>query len=155
MLVIGISAAGQPVQFQVDAEPIEADVASSAHGAATALGAASGVVTAFRVDSGGAQAKGSVSVAGAATLNKASGQITTEALATAAGVEFTLTITNSTSLATDIVMASLQNGTNNAGSPAIRSVTPNNGSLVIVVRNENIMAVLNGTLKISFVSFKI
>ena len=155
MLVIGIDTQGNPVQFEANAEPIEMDVALLAHGAAVALGASSGKVTAFRVDAGGASAKGGVAVSGAATLNKASGQITTEALSTAAAAEYTLTLTNSTISATDLVLGSLQNGTNTTGAPAIRTITPSNGSLAVVVRNEHASAALNGTLKISFVTFKI
>ena len=155
MLVIGIDTQGNPVQFEANAEPIEMDVALVAHGAATALGASSGKVTVFRVDAGGASAKGGVAVSGAATLNKASGQITTEALTTAAAAEYTLTITNSMVSATDLVMASVQNGTNTTGAPVLRTVTPSAGSLAIVVRNDHASAALNGTLKISFVIFKI
>lgn len=47
----------------------------------------------LRVDDG---TKTATATAGAATLNKAAGKVTTEALTTAAGANYTLTITNST-----------------------------------------------------------
>jgi len=92
--------------------------------------------------------------AGAATLNAESGKITTEALSTAAAASYTLTITNSKILATDMVFASVQYGDSTTGEPAINRITPANGSLVIIVRNEAAAAALNGTLKISFFALK-
>ena len=89
--------------------------------------------------------------AGAATLAARQGKITSEALTTAQNLFYTLTITNTAVTAADIVMASLANGTNTAGTPVITSVTPGAGSIVIVVQNMHATAVaLNGTLVISF-----
>ena len=89
--------------------------------------------------------------AGAATLASRQGKITSEALTTAQNLFYTLTITNTAVAAADIVMASLANGTNSAGTPVITSVTPGAGSIVIVVQNMHATAVaLNGTLVISF-----
>ena len=89
--------------------------------------------------------------AGAATLAARQGKITSEALTTAQNLFYTLTITNTAVAAADIVMASLANGTNTAGTPVITSVTPGAGSIVIVVQNMHATAVaLNGTLVISF-----
>jgi len=89
--------------------------------------------------------------AGAATLAARRGKITTEALTTAQNLFYTLTITNTTCAAADMVMASLANGTNSAGTPVITSVTPGAGSIVIVVQNMHASAVaLNGTLVISY-----
>lgn len=98
--------------------------------------------------------KTAAATAGAATLNKAAGKITSEALTTAAGADYTLTITNDQIAAADQVFASLANGTNTQGVPYIRSVTPGANSVVIVVRNGHASQALNGTLVISFMSLK-
>lgn len=91
----------------------------------------------------------------ASTLNNAgAGVITTESLTTAAGATFTETITDNMIAATDIVLASVGNGTNAAGSPAITTVTPGSGSVVIIVQNIHASAAFNGTLKISFLVIK-
>jgi hypothetical protein len=95
--------------------------------------------------------------AGAVTLNAAgSGIITTEALSSSAGSPYTLTLTNNMVAATDIVLASVQNGLNTAGNPYIKTITPAAGSVVIVVGNstENSSAAFNNTLKISFLIIK-
>jgi hypothetical protein len=98
-----------------------------------------------QVDSGAATA-----TAGAATLAKYAGVITSEALTTAAAALYTLTITNSKAAAGQIAMASLSNGTNSQGTPQIVSVTPGSGTLVIVVRNDHASLALNGTLKVAY-----
>lgn len=98
-----------------------------------------------QVDSGTATA-----TAGAATLAKIGGVITSEALTTAAAALYTLTITNSKAAAGQIVMASISNGSNSAGTPQVVSVTPASGSIVIVVRNDHASDALNGTLKIAY-----
>lgn len=98
--------------------------------------------------------KTAAATAGAATLNKASGIITSEALTTAAAATYTLTITDSSIAAADQVFASVQFGTSTTGLPAITTITPAAGSLVIVVRNAHASAALNGTIKVSFISFK-
>lgn len=93
--------------------------------------------------------------AGAATLNAESGVVTSEALTTAQNATYTLTITNSKILATDMVLCSLANGTNTQGTPVIVRVTPANGSLVILVKNMHDAAqALNGTIKITFAALK-
>lgn len=75
----------------------------------------------FQLDTG---IKTVTAVTGAATLNKASGKITSEALTTAAGASYTLTLTNSAIAAADTVYVSLANGTNSAGLPMVGLVTP-------------------------------
>lgn len=92
--------------------------------------------------------------AGAATLNAESGVVTSESITTAAAASYTLTITNDKIKATDMVMASVAMGTATTGEPVISRVTPANGSLVIIVRNNAAAAALNGTIKVSFVAFK-
>lgn len=92
--------------------------------------------------------------AGAATLNKNAGVITSEALTTAAGATYTLTLTNSTIAAADQVFASVQLGTATTGMPVITTVKPGAGSVVIVVQNIHASAALNGTIKVSFARLK-
>ena len=102
--------------------------------------------TIFSLNSGTATA-----VAGAATLANRFGKITTEALTTAQNANYTLTITNTSVVASDLVMASVANGTNTQGTPIIVRVTPAAGSLVIIVRNAHDSAqAFNGTLVVSF-----
>jgi len=102
--------------------------------------------TIFSLGSGTATA-----TSGAATLNNRFGVITSEALTTAQNAIYTLTITNSAIKAGDIVLASVQNGTNDQGTPMIGSITPADGSVVIQVINKHASAeALNGTLKIAF-----
>jgi hypothetical protein len=89
-------------------------------------------------------------VAGAATLSKQSGVVTSESLTTAAGAAYTLTLTNTLVAATSIVLASVQNGDNNQGDPAVGLITPGPGSVTIKIVNRHASQALNGTLKISF-----
>lgn len=98
----------------------------------------------------------STAAAGAVTLNTRAGKITTETLTTTGQSVYTLTITNSSITATDIVMASLANGTNTTGLPTINQVTPGAGTLVIKVANCATTATnpLGGTLVISFIDWK-
>lgn len=88
-------------------------------------------------------------VAGAATLNKQSGTITSESLTTAAGSTYTLTITDSVVTAASRVFASADNGTNTGGELTVQRITPAAGSVVIVVKNTGGIA-YNGTIKINF-----
>lgn len=90
--------------------------------------------------------------AGAATLNRQTGVITTESLTTAAGASFTETLTNSEVAAADMCFASVTTG--GTGSPAVTKVTPAAGSLVIVVQNVHASAAFNNTLKIAYACFK-
>jgi len=92
---------------------------------------------------------------GAATLSTERGVITSESLTTAAGATYTLTLTNTLVKTTSNVVASAYNGTNTAGGAqdlSVTSVTPAAGSVVIVVTNNNSVA-LNGTIKIAFQVF--
>lgn len=114
----------------------------------------SGLATAasLKVDAG---TKTATASGGAVTLAKLAGVITTESLTTAQNADYTLTITNSLVAAADQAFASVANGSNSAGSPVIRTVTPGASSLVIVVRNIHASAVaFNGTLLISFFVLK-
>ncbi len=110
-------------------------------------------ITAYglRLDTG---TKTATATAGAATLNKAAGKVTSEALTTAAGANYTLTISNSAIAAADQVLASVANGTSSAGAPVVSRVTPGAGTVAIVVRNVDASAAFNGTLVLSFLVVK-
>ena len=112
-------------------------------------GTFSGLLTgsSLTVDTG---TKTATATGGAATLSKNSGVITSEALTTAAGATYTLTLTNTTIAATDQVFASVMYGTATAGMPVVTRVTPGSGSVVIIVQNIHASAALDGTIKISF-----
>lgn len=121
-------------------------------GAFTTLGS-TGLASAasLQIDTG---TKTATATAGAATLNKNAGVVTSEALTTAAGATYTLTITDSAIAAADQVMASVQLGTATTGMPTVTTVTPGAGSLVVVVQNIHASVALNGTIKIAFVVAK-
>ena len=108
-------------------------------------------VSALHVDTG---TKTATASAGAATLNKMAGVITSEALTTAGLADYTLTLTNSDIAATDQLMVSVANGTNTQGTIAVGSVKPGSNSATIVIHNLHATQALNGTLLISFVVFK-
>ena len=91
--------------------------------------------------------------AGAATLNSLMGQITTEALTTAAAAEYTLTLTNSQIAAADLIFASVDPLTS-AGSPAIGQCKANAGSAVITVTNLHASAAFDAAIKINFMVIK-
>lgn len=88
--------------------------------------------------------------AGAATLNKLSGTITSEALVTAAAGVYTLTVTNSYSTTAAIIVVEIDNGTNTQGIPIRGIVTPGSGSFVVKIYNLHASQALNGTLKVRF-----
>ena len=95
--------------------------------------------------------KGTASAtAGAATSSTQSGTITSEALTTAAGSDYTLTLTNTKISATSQIFHSLDNGTNTTAGIYVRLVTPGSGSAVFIVRNNHASSALNGTIKLSF-----
>lgn len=94
--------------------------------------------------------KTATSSAGAVTYAGPGGVITTESLNTAALATYTLTVTNSYVLATDIIDCTIQGGTNSAGTPLLLSAAPAAGSLVIKVYNAHATNAFNGTLVISF-----
>ena len=91
-----------------------------------------------------------MTAAGAATLNAQHGTITSESLTTAAGSDYTLTLTNSFVSTSSRIMVSLDDGTNSTAPIYVRKVTPGSGSATIVVRNGHTSSALNGTIKLSF-----
>src|SRR5688572_4628699 len=104
-----------------------------------------GVVT---YDSGTATA-----IAGAATLSKPSGTITSESLTTAAGADYGFMLTNTLISATSKVFVTVDTGSNTTEGISVQRVTPGSGSVGIIVRNTHASAAWNGTIKISFVVF--
>lgn len=102
----------------------------------------------------GGPAKLATAVSGAATLNKENGLITSEALTTAAGAEYTLTLANAGAKADDFIFVTLQNGTNTAGAPGVRTATPTAGQIVIIIHNFHATAALNGTIKIGYFTMR-
>lgn len=98
--------------------------------------------------------KTATATSGAATLNKQAGVVTSESITTAAGSDYTLTITNSNVVVGAQIFASVQLGTATTGEPAVTSVTSAAGSVVIKIRNIAASAAFNGTILISFVIFQ-
>jgi hypothetical protein len=102
----------------------------------------------------GMQASGTATAtAGAATLNKLQGKITTESLTTAAAGEYTLTLTNSEIAASDIVLASVDPKTS-AGTPGIGGCKVTAGQVVITVTNLHASAAFDAAIQINFVVIK-
>jgi hypothetical protein len=94
-----------------------------------------------------------VSTAAAATINHTSGLVTTEALTTAAGADYTFTLTDANISPDSVVIANVGgDGTNTTVPCHIHSYVPAAGSVTFKVRNAHASAALNGTLKIRFVS---
>jgi hypothetical protein len=121
---------------------------------ATSLGATtpgSVFTNALHVDTG---TKTASATAGAATLNKMSGVITSEALTTAAGADYTLTLSNTDIAAADVVLASCGNGTNTQGDLLLGEVQVSANQVIIKVRNGHATQAFNGTITIAFVVFK-
>lgn len=104
------------------------------------------------IDNGGT--KTASATAGAATLSRYAGVITTESITTAAGSNYTLTLTNTVIAAADQVYASVAFGTNTQGTPYVSTITPAAGSVVIVIKNDHATLAFNGTLKVSFLVVK-
>lgn len=92
------------------------------------------------------------SVAGAITINGQLGTITTASLTTAAGADFTLTITNPRFDAGGQLFVTVGNGSNTTVPCYAHSVSMAEDSAVIKVRNAHASAALNGTLTIAFLA---
>jgi hypothetical protein len=89
---------------------------------------------------------------GAATLNAEKGTITTHTdVNVAAGMDYTLTLTNSLVHSTlSNIYVTLDDGTNTTAPIYVRKVTPFNGSATILIRNGHASSALNGSIKIRF-----
>lgn len=86
---------------------------------------------------------------GAVTVNAMIGKVTTEALSTAAGAEYTLTLTNSYVTANDIILASVDPKTS-AGTPGIGGCKAGAGTATITVTNLHASAAFDAALQINF-----
>lgn len=110
-------------------------------------------VTAFQIaaHTAGLIKNNATSTAGAATLNTKSGLVTTEALTTAAGANYSFVLTNSliVSASSPIPQVQVIDGTNTTGSLQVTSVTNASGTSTFVFTNTG-TAALNGTLLIAF-----
>lgn len=129
---------------------------SALHIPAAVLTVAGGVITAL-VEPGGKYARPvtpppgtAAAAAGAATLHAPAGVVTSEALTTAAGAEYVLTLSNSLVTAGSVVVVSLAWGSNTVGPVYVSRVTPGAGSVTIRVLNAHPSSALNGTLRISY-----
>ena len=89
------------------------------------------------------------STVNAGTLNTLTGRIVTEALTTAVGVNYTMTLTNSTIVAASVLQVGVMSLTNTIPGLSVFSVVPAAGSAVILIRNGG-AAALNGTILITF-----
>ena len=107
--------------------------------------------TTFQIAAIGAAIAGNTATAtsGAATLSTTYGLITSEAITTAAGASYTLTLTNTTVALTSKIQAVAYLGAGTAGALQIVSITPAAGSVVIVVKNVG-TAALTAAIKIAF-----
>lgn len=91
------------------------------------------------------------STAGAATVNKQAGVITTEALTTAAAAAYAFTLTDSRITTSSIVLLQLMGGTNTTRGLELRAI-PGSGSATLSIYNNNVAgSALNGTLIFGFV----
>lgn len=91
---------------------------------------------------------------GAATLNKPAGVVTSEALTTAAGSDYTLTLTNSVIAVGDIVLFTLHAGSNTTAPVYLHGVAVSAGSVVAKARNAHASGALNGTLVFHYLVIK-
>jgi hypothetical protein len=86
------------------------------------------------------------STAAAATINHTEGQVTTEALVTAAGANYVFTLTNNCVYPTSLMFVSVQVGGTNTRLPiSVLSTVLTAGQAVITFQNNN-AAALNGTV---------
>jgi hypothetical protein len=107
------------------------------------------------VSAGNVRGDYGTAASGAATLNKQSGTITSEALTTAAGAAYTLTLTcDRVKDADSIVVATVDQGTNTTTGVEIGRITPAAGTATILVWNRHASAALNGTIKIRYFVLK-
>jgi len=89
------------------------------------------------------------SAAGAITLHALAGIITTEALSTAAGATYTLTLTNSNINSSSVVCV-VPDKASSTGTPCLAYVTPGSGTATIVIQNIHAATAFNAAIKIAF-----
>lgn len=91
-------------------------------------------------------------ISASAVLNTQTGIITSESLSTSAGSTYTLTVNNNQIYAGDVVLASASLGSATSGVPLVETVTPANGSVAILIKNNHSTDAFNGTIKVAFAS---
>jgi hypothetical protein len=91
------------------------------------------------------------SAAGAVTSNHTGLTITTEALTTAAGADYSFTLTNANVYPDSVPQITVGNGSNTTFPTIVHSVSVAAGVLTFKVRNGHASAAFNGSLKL-FVS---
>lgn len=89
----------------------------------------------------------------AATLSQIAGKVTSEALTTAAGSAQDLVLTNTLVAAADLVVATINGGTNTNGSVEVKAV-PTANTITFTLTNRHASAAFNGTFVIGFVVIK-
>jgi len=93
--------------------------------------------------------------AGAVTLNNAgSGVLTSESITTAAGSNYTMTLTSNMIAATDVVLATASLGSATTGEVLLESVKPTSTGAVFIVRNNHGSAAFNGTVIVRYMVVK-
>jgi hypothetical protein len=80
--------------------------------------------------------------------------VTSEALATAAGADYTLAVTWPDAAAGDVAIASVASGTNTQGDLLLGATTVAAGSVTQIVRNGHASQALNGTIVVSLLLIK-
>lgn len=88
-------------------------------------------------------------VSGKAVAHGNAAIVTTEALVTAAGASYTLTLGNEEIAPSSVVLAAIYNGTNTQGDPSLSTVSVSLGQAVITVVNRHASQALNGTLQVA------
>ena len=77
-------------------------------------------------------------------------KVTSEALTTAAGSTYTLTVTSAQINSVSSVYASVAYGTATAGTPVVTRVQVANGTVTILIKNDHASAAFDGTIVVSY-----
>lgn len=88
-------------------------------------------------------------ISGKATAHGEASIITSEALTTAAGASYVLTLGNNQIQPSSVVLAAIYNGTNTQGDPSLATVAVSLGKAIITIVNRHASQALNGTLQIA------
>lgn len=92
-------------------------------------------------------------VSNAVTINKTQAVVTTESLTTAAGASQAITVTNNKVSVGDILLVTINGGTNTTGSVEIKAVATAN-TATITLTNRHASAAFNGTFILALVVIK-
>ncbi len=87
--------------------------------------------------------------ANAVTASGTAGVITTSALTTAGGANYSITWTNTFIAATSIILLTIMDGTNTTQNVTL-TVTPGAGTATLIIYNNTAATALNGTIKIGY-----